>query len=261
MAHCMGYITLLVSVSPLYFCVAKGTDVFVRTGKDLLLDLNKDEENHSLTWFYDDIRTIIGPLTLTIVKRFSQTQPKFFNGYESRAIFFAQNDSLLLKNVQLSDSGVYTAHVTSDSVTDVAKYKLTVQDPVSRVELKVKFCSSDSSNLTVICRTLDSNISSTFTCRNQTCSHDGGEGTTPGASLDVYLENGSVICNHSNHVSSEKDVMKIEDLCEKTPESHVAATVTTVVIILIIIMLLVVGAVLYRCWKRQCHPIVEVCNR
>ncbi|XP_041658921.1 uncharacterized protein LOC121519888 [Cheilinus undulatus] len=199
---------------------AQETPVFKQTGTDLLLDVKEVtlEEGHDLTWLFNG-RTTIGRL-------FHGGKPIILGSYKSRAEFFEQNHTLLLKNVQLSDSGVYTARVNSDRVTVVAKHKLTVQDPVSRVELTVKSCSSDWSNLTVICRSLDSLISSTFTCRNQTCSHDGGEGTTPGASLDVYLENGSVICNHSNQVSSEEDFIKIEDLCGETPE-HLQTQIIT----------------------------------
>ncbi|XP_060901371.1 uncharacterized protein LOC132979517 [Labrus mixtus] len=148
-------------------------------------------------------------------------EPSFPESYKSRAEFSAQNHSLLLKNVQKRDSGVYRARVSGASISDVVEYSVTVLDPVSGVKLTVKLCSSDSTNVTVICSTEDSLINSTFTCDTQTCSHEGGEQAeiiTPGASLDVYLENGSVICNHSNQVSSTRDIQKIEDLCMKYEE-------------------------------------------
>ncbi|XP_041658923.1 uncharacterized protein LOC121519890 [Cheilinus undulatus] len=244
---------VVVALFLLSSCEAQETPVFKRTGMDLLLDVKEVtlEEGHDLTWLFNG-RTTIGRL-------FHGGKPIILGSYKSRAEFFEQNHSLLLKNVQLSDSGVYTARVNGDNVTDVAKYKLTVQDPVSRVELMVKSCSSDWSNLTVICRTLDSLISSTFTCKNQTCSHDRGEGTTPGASLDVYLENGSVICNHSNQVSSEEDARKIEDLCRRTSEHHNQiheATLTPILLAIVLVPLagVIVGALLYQQWKRKQHP-------
>ncbi|XP_041658472.1 uncharacterized protein LOC121519714 [Cheilinus undulatus] len=121
----------------------------------------------------------------------------------------------------------------------------------------VKSCSSDSSNLTVICRTLD--INNTFTCGRQTCSHEGGEGSTPGASLDVYLKDGSVICNHSNQASSEKDTRKIEDLCGRTLDPQqdkisTAATVPTVVSVLVLLVVVIAGVLLYRWYKSKEQP-------
>ncbi|XP_041658920.1 uncharacterized protein LOC121519887 [Cheilinus undulatus] len=245
---------VVVALFLLFSCEAQETPVFKRTGTDLLLDVKGvvtlKEEGHDLTWGFNGT-TPIGKLSYG-------GKPIAFGSYKSRAEFFAENHSLLLKNVQLNDSGVYVARVTS--VTDVAKHKVTVQDPVSRVELMVKSCSSDWSNLTVICRSLDSLISSTFTCRNQTCSHEGGERTTPGASLDIYLENGSVICNHSNQVSLEVDARKIEDLCGKTPEYHKQiheATLYSIVPAVVLVVLLagvIVGALLCRQWKRKQEP-------
>uniref|UniRef100_A0A3Q3GRA4 Ig-like domain-containing protein n=1 Tax=Labrus bergylta TaxID=56723 RepID=A0A3Q3GRA4_9LABR len=192
--------------------LSAGTPVFVQTGTDLLLDVKEPVDLNELdlfTWKVNGsvnvVRLINGNLTIS-------------PNYTSRAELSAQNHSLLLKNVQKGDSGVYRAHVAAETNTDVAEYSVTVLDPVSGVKLTVKLCSSDSTKVTVICSTEDSLINSTFTCDNQTCSHEGGERAeiiTPGVSLDVYLENGSVICNHSNQVSSTRDIQKIEEFCKK----------------------------------------------
>uniref|UniRef100_UPI0037E84732 uncharacterized protein n=1 Tax=Semicossyphus pulcher TaxID=241346 RepID=UPI0037E84732 len=193
------------------------TPVFVQTGHDLLLDVEKPvdlRESDLLTWRFNGSKNIA---------RYSDTSKTIFSSYLGRAEYFAQNLSLLLKNVQEDDSGDYRAEVSGEQRIDGAEYKVTVVDPVSPVKLTVKHCSTDSSNLTVTCSTLDSLISSTFTCVNQTCSHERGElseFTTSAASLRVYLENGFVICNHSNQVSWKKDVERIEDLCKKSDDSE-----------------------------------------
>uniref|UniRef100_A0A3Q3FFC2 Immunoglobulin subtype domain-containing protein n=1 Tax=Labrus bergylta TaxID=56723 RepID=A0A3Q3FFC2_9LABR len=172
------------------------------TGKDVSLDVKEPvvlKEADFFTWNVNGsdnaVRLINGKLNIS-------------SNYKSRAEFSAQNHSLLLKNVQKGDSGVYRALVSGDKDITVAEYSsfpvlkkvitlaLLLADPVSGVKLTVKLCSSNSTKVTVICSTEDSLISSTFTCDNQTCSHEGGERAeiiTPGASLDVYLENGSVI--------------------------------------------------------------------
>uniref|UniRef100_A0A3Q3ERW6 Ig-like domain-containing protein n=1 Tax=Labrus bergylta TaxID=56723 RepID=A0A3Q3ERW6_9LABR len=195
---------------------AQVTPVFVQTGTDLLLEVKKPvvlKELDLFTWKVNG--------SDNAVRLVHGGKPTISTNYISRAELSAQNHSLLLKNVQKRDSGVYRARVSADKEITVAEYSVTVLDPVSGVKLTVKLCSSDSTNVTVICSTEDSLINNTFTCDTQTCSHEGGERAeiiTPGASLDVYLENGSVICNHSNQVSSTKDIQKIEDFCRKPDE-------------------------------------------
>uniref|UniRef100_A0A3Q3FFA8 Ig-like domain-containing protein n=1 Tax=Labrus bergylta TaxID=56723 RepID=A0A3Q3FFA8_9LABR len=227
----MIFISLLSAVTP----------VFVQTGTDLLLEVKKPlvlKEADFFTWKVNGsvnvVRLINGNLTIS-------------SNYTSRAELSAQNHSLLLKNVQKRDSGVYRARVVADNNSDVAEYNVTVLDPVSGVKLTVKLCSSDSTKVTVICSTEDSLISNTFTCDNQTCSHEGGERAeiiTPGASLDVYLENGSAICNHSNQVSSTRDIQKIEDLCKKPEASKGSQYKVTPIVVAIVLSLGVVLAII-----------------
>ncbi|KAM6989240.1 uncharacterized protein LKV04_008929 isoform 2-T2 [Tautogolabrus adspersus] len=208
----MEPLVLLFSFSLLHLCDTQGTPVFVQTGKDLRLDVQKTvlKEGDDFTWSVND--------SINVVKLAYGDKPFIFPNYKSRAEFSAENHFILLKNVEKRDSGDYRARVSSASISDVAEYSVTVLDPVSGVNLTVKPCSSNSTNVTVICSTEDSLINSTFTCDKQTCSPEGGERAeiiTPGASLDVYLKSGSVICNHSNQVSSKTDTQKIEDFCIK----------------------------------------------
>uniref|UniRef100_A0A3Q3ERQ4 Ig-like domain-containing protein n=1 Tax=Labrus bergylta TaxID=56723 RepID=A0A3Q3ERQ4_9LABR len=183
----MIFISLLSAVTP----------VFVQTGTDLLLEVKEPvvlKEADLFTWNVNG--------SDNAVRLVHGGKPTISPNYTSRVELSAQTHSLLLKNVQKEDSGVYRARVSADNNSDVAEYSVTVLEsfPVLK-KLTVKLCSSDSTKVTVICSTEDSLISSTFTCDTQTCSHEGGERAeiiTPGASLDVYLENGSVICNHSN---------------------------------------------------------------
>ncbi|XP_034557985.1 CD48 antigen-like isoform X2 [Notolabrus celidotus] len=199
----------------LLVCVdAEVTPVFVQTGKDLLLDVKEAVtlgEDDQITWSVNETKSIA---------RFPTHGTSIVKSYSERAEYFALNHSLLLKNVEQSDRGDYRARVSGDANTDVAEYKVTVLDPVSPVKLTVNSCSSDSSHLTVTCSTQDSLISRTFTCDDQTCSDERGERaefTTPGASLNVYLQNNSIICVHKNEVSRTEDVIKIEAFCKKDP--------------------------------------------
>ncbi|XP_004555219.3 uncharacterized protein LOC101483209 [Maylandia zebra] len=175
--------------------------VFLLRGKDLHLDVEKSvvlDKKTELIWKVNE--------TNNIAKCGLNNDPVVFDKYEGRAELFRQNYSLLLKNVQHNDSGDYTAFMVSGEDQKVAEYKVIVQDAVSPVNLTVDSVSgsSDSCSLTVNCSTVDSQISSIFTCDAQNCSQvEENSLKTPDyySSLIVYLHGDFIICNHSNKVS------------------------------------------------------------
>ncbi|KAG8013827.1 hypothetical protein GBF38_016016 [Nibea albiflora] len=112
---------------------------------------------------------------------------------------------------------MYKAVIAAEEDKTVAEYEVTVQDPVSAVNLTVN-CSS-ALNFTVTCSTVDSHISSTFRCDNKTCSRESSTTTDP-SSIDVYLDQGFIFCNHSNHVSWEHKKEEIKSVCEPPPGSE-----------------------------------------
>ncbi|XP_069367040.1 SLAM family member 5-like isoform X1 [Paralichthys olivaceus] len=234
------------------------TPVFVQTGKDLLLDVMAPVHRFDrdlFQWRYNEKENII--------RLFSDNTTIIPDPYQGRVEFFRQNYSLLLKNVTQADSGDYRAGVQGNKDVSVGKYKVTVQDPVSPVHGNVSVSrSSDSCNLTVTCSTKDSHhISSTFRCDNKTCSQDEGgdrsKVTTSGASLRVYLSNGSsVICNHSNQVSSAEDIIKIEcdsfsDCVTKPPSPVVIAVIITVTVVVSVVVVIVAIAKVVQHRKKR----------
>ncbi|XP_067462654.1 CD48 antigen-like isoform X2 [Thunnus thynnus] len=201
------------------------TTVFVQKGKDLHLDVKKPVVLGNQAEFKWTVNN-----THNIVRLSPDNETRIIPGYEGRAEVSLQSHSLLLKNVQQSDSGDYTAHITGDEDQCLAEYKVIIQDPVSPVNLSVDSVSNstESCNLTVSCSTERSHINSTFGCDTQTCYQEGGEQsevTTSGSSVHVYLLNDSIICNHSNQVSWTKDLKKIQTLC---PLNTVSGAVTPV---------------------------------
>ncbi|XP_023280306.1 CD48 antigen-like [Seriola lalandi dorsalis] len=192
------------------------TPVFVQKGKDLLLEVMEPDvpENFSLlSWRFNGKDVLV---------RFLPSKEPIVSNvvYTGRVEASVKNFSVKLKNLQEADSGVYTARVIgTEEEQKLAGYNVTVQDPVSPVAMTVDSVSSssDSCSLTVTCSTQDSqHINSTFTCDTNTCSQEGGERskvTSSGASLNVYLLNDLIICNHSNHVSWTNDSKMIDDFC------------------------------------------------
>ncbi|KAK9539494.1 hypothetical protein VZT92_004596 [Zoarces viviparus] len=139
----------------------------------------------------------------------------------------------------------------------LAEYKVTVQGPVSPVELTVDSVdsvvsrSSDSCNLTVTCSTQHSHINSTFRCVSRSCSQEGGERpelTTSGASLHVYLVYDLIICKHSNQVNWTKDFKRIEHFCPQYAGSEGSSAGTSVYLVKMVVfsvgLIIMVSAVI-----------------
>ncbi|XP_047188046.1 uncharacterized protein LOC118310461 isoform X4 [Scophthalmus maximus] len=165
-----------------YSCQMQGSSAvtprFVLTGKDLLLDILSPVvvvENSDFKWKFQ--------LNVThnenVLKLYYGNKTKISVRYEGRTKISLQNYSLHLRNMQQADSGLYSAWINVDKDQCVGEYNVTVQDPVSPVELTVDYVSnsSDSCNLAVTCSTRDSHhINNLFTCDSKNCSHEeGGE--------------------------------------------------------------------------------------
>ncbi|XP_007552086.1 uncharacterized protein LOC103137986 isoform X2 [Poecilia formosa] len=197
------------------------TDVFVKTGDDLILNLTEAEipsNSRIWTWrFKDDV----------LVEFLNGSQPTVVNSRSGNVEVLKKSYSVKLKYLQKSHSGIYTAKVISPKEQTLTQCNVTVLDPVSPVDLSFTCASSSSSssfyNLTATCRTDDSSISITMRCDNQTCNQEGGERrsvTKSGSSLHIYQLKESVICIHSNQVSRNESKEKIEGYCPQHGESR-----------------------------------------
>ncbi|XP_039672094.1 uncharacterized protein LOC120568568 [Perca fluviatilis] len=242
----MELVVLLCAVSLLYSCEAQEpsavTPVFVKKGEDVLLNVTTADVSTEdiVSWKFNK--------TVNLVRFLPGRKPKVSDDYSGR-IELLENYSLKLKNLQEADSGVYTAVVSEDKEKQITGHKITVQDPVSPVNLSVDSVSnsSDWCNLTVSCRAQDSHINSTFRCDTHTCSQEGGERSQvihSAADLHVYLSKGSIICNHSNQVSWTKDIKIIKNVCPLLAEPAINVTALILgVIAVVLICILIVAAV------------------
>uniref|UniRef100_A0A665UWD9 Immunoglobulin V-set domain-containing protein n=1 Tax=Echeneis naucrates TaxID=173247 RepID=A0A665UWD9_ECHNA len=179
------------------------TPLFVQTGKDVLLELQADVPKKfiALQWSFNGSANLVS---------FSSGGVEISDSFTGRVEVCNQSYSVKLKNLQKSDSGVYSAVlIKADARPVITEHHVRVQ--VSPVTLTVHLLSSssDSCNLTVSCGTQElHHINSTLTCDNKTCRQEGGERskvTTSGSTLSIYLVKDTIICNHSNQVSWRKD--------------------------------------------------------
>ncbi|XP_075954793.1 uncharacterized protein LOC142956900 isoform X2 [Anarhichas minor] len=262
-------VALLFAVSLLNSCEAQGpsavTTVFVQKGDDLILNVHADvpEKFLFVEWTFNK--------TVSVVLFVPDEEPTVRPNFTGRLEFSVKKFSVKLKNLQEADSGVYTAGVKTLLVDkQLAKYKVTVQGPVSPVELTVDSVvsrSSDSCNLNVTCSTQHSHISSTFRCVSGTCSQEGGEQsvvTTSGASLRVYLVYGAIICNHSNHFTWTEDFNMTEHFCPQYDARHHVGVPVIAIRLPILILVIIAGVFvlfLYRRKRGNCQTSGSESNR
>uniref|UniRef100_A0A8C7S7Q0 Immunoglobulin V-set domain-containing protein n=1 Tax=Oncorhynchus mykiss TaxID=8022 RepID=A0A8C7S7Q0_ONCMY len=154
----------------------------------------------------------------TLVKYSNESSTvKVYTKYQGRIEFSEANFSLVLKNLQEGDSGLYDAGVSGEENKDVAKYQISVQERVVTPVLTVNSVSSinGNCNVTVTCR--GQNTSVTSSCNSSTCSQVGGESrgaeTSTVPLLSVYVAGGFIICNHSNQISWAPNMKEIETIC------------------------------------------------
>ncbi|KAM8850683.1 SLAM family member 5-like isoform 2-T2 [Spinachia spinachia] len=224
------------------------TPVFVLKGRDLLLKLGADlpEKFSFVEWKFNK--------TVSLVRIDAAGETNIFDHFPGRLEIPEKEFSVVLKNVQEADSGVYSAEApTLAGDNRLAEYKVTVQGPVSPVELTVDRVDSNSSgsgDLNVTCRTHNSHISSTFSV-DRVCSQEGGERsevTTSGASLQLYLLNDIIICNHSNQVNWIHNFITAEHLCSSNTDSPLPVGWVTAIILIAVGF---VGVFAWRCYRRK----------
>ncbi|CAI5640396.1 unnamed protein product [Oreochromis niloticus] len=225
--------------------------VFLLHGKDLHLNINKTvtlDKKTDLFWSFNEANNV--------AKCVFNNDPVIFDKYEGRAEISGQNYGLLLKNVQHSDSGDYTAVVSGGQKQSVAEYKVIVQDPVTPAELTVDPVSnsSDSCNLTVTCSTVGLNISSSFRCDGKICSHAEEKdlkATKNFSSLKVYMQQDTIFCNHSNKVSWNQTMKVLKSYCETKTVPSGATIIAASTSVLFFLTLFITLCVIMKCKSRR----------
>uniref|UniRef100_A0A8C7J5W6 Immunoglobulin V-set domain-containing protein n=1 Tax=Oncorhynchus kisutch TaxID=8019 RepID=A0A8C7J5W6_ONCKI len=221
------------------------TSVFVLKGQDVRLNVQTNvqlKDVDVIFWkFNRSDNVVMYPRKVT------------FERYRGRAELIVGDFSLLLKNLQEEDSGLYDAVVSGINDRNVFVYLFSekVEPPV----LTVNSVSSinGTCNVTVTCR--GQNTSVTSSCNSSTCSQVGGESrgaeTSTVPLLSVYVAGGSIICNHCNQVSWANDTKEIVELCPLKSGKTQTHKYCTQIHISNIIPLWIESCVLYFFYLRQ----------
>ncbi|XP_051980963.1 uncharacterized protein LOC127642388 isoform X2 [Xyrauchen texanus] len=171
--------------------------LFVQTGGSVTLDIQTHElpEFDDLVWMNEKSENIFRYISATKTARLHPS-------YKNRADFNTETFSLTLKNMQKTDSGVYTASASGEFNIIVAKHRVSVMDPVEAPVLSVNICS-------FTCKGHHFTISSTY---NSSCFQEEVR-SSGNYTLSLYCSGDFIICNHSNPVSWMNVTKEIHEFC------------------------------------------------
>ncbi|ROL43650.1 CD48 antigen [Anabarilius grahami] len=221
--------------------------VFVQTGDSVQLDI-QTHELPFLYWDKDNSRKIV-----TYISQIKEAV--YDTSYKKRVNFNTETFSLTLKNMQKTDSGLYRARAIGDNAY-VAAYRVSVIDAVEDPVLTVNsnWSSSDSCTVNFTCGAHDLMIHSSY--QNNRCSSE--EVTSHEIyTLILYCSEESIICNHSNPVSSKTDKIEIKQLCGENeilliPLYYSSSYKYVLIIVFGVVGVIVFGGlVLYCCCKNN----------
>uniref|UniRef100_A0A3P8V6W1 Natural killer cell receptor 2B4 immunoglobulin domain-containing protein n=1 Tax=Cynoglossus semilaevis TaxID=244447 RepID=A0A3P8V6W1_CYNSE len=221
---------------------------FVMTGQDLRLNVTAPvvlSKRDQFKWTFNNIEVIV-----TI---YADNYTEQDDSYTDRAFISAENKSLLLKNTQNNDSGLYRAELQTRRNKCLVQYQVMVQDMVSRPNLVVTRVSSSSAHcdLNVTCSTADSElITNSVSCNSSDCSLQETEtsrDTVSGAVLSLFLSHDNlVVCQLSNNVSQQRVTEEILQLCVTDSDSRFFIIIGSVVGVTVVICLVVIFILFYN---------------
>uniref|UniRef100_A0A8C2Q8Z9 Si:dkey-53k12.1 n=1 Tax=Cyprinus carpio TaxID=7962 RepID=A0A8C2Q8Z9_CYPCA len=179
--------------------------VFVQTGASVQLNIQTQQlpEFDDLYWTKDKSENLV-----KYTKESNKT--KLYSSYKDRVDFNDKTFSVTLKNMQKTDSGLYTARASGESENDIVTYRVSVIDAVEAPVLTVN--SNWSSPEPCIFTCIASNITVSFIYDSSICSPE--EVTSSDHyTLRLSCSGDSIMCNYSNPVSWKTDTEKVNELC------------------------------------------------
>ncbi|XP_026852086.2 uncharacterized protein LOC113568111 isoform X1 [Electrophorus electricus] len=213
--------------------IAAHKDMFRQVDSSVQLDIWSPKES---TEQFDDLSWIFDKNTIVMKYHRETNKTKLYPPYERRAEYNEVTHGLILKDLHRNDSGSYSARISGARDMIVSEYMLYVLEPVETPVLTPvpHQQSKDPCNVTVFCRGHDLSVS--FGCYNYTCeeskvrSH--GDNT-----IELYFQDKSIICNHSNAVSWNESIIEMNELCssEVWLWPVIASVAATVILLLLVI--------------------------
>uniref|UniRef100_A0A671LAW1 Si:ch211-209f23.6 n=1 Tax=Sinocyclocheilus anshuiensis TaxID=1608454 RepID=A0A671LAW1_9TELE len=168
--------------------------VFVQTGASVQLDIQTQELPEFDDLYWKNYKSE------NIVKYTSETKRvRLHSSYKDRMDFNNKTFSLTLKNMQKTDSGIYTAIASAESDNNIVTYRVSVIDVSFG-----NFCT-----VSFTCRAHELMIDSSY--QNNRCSPENVTSQINTFILDCSEE--FIICNHSNPVSWKEDKINTTQLC------------------------------------------------
>ncbi|XP_039532751.1 SLAM family member 9-like isoform X1 [Pimephales promelas] len=222
--------------------------VFVQTRDSVQLEIQTQKlpEFDLLSWINDKSETIVRYM---IESKTVRLHPS----YKDRVDFNDESFSLTLKNMQKTDSGLYTARTTGESNIEIT-YRVSVIDTVEAPVLTVNsHWSSDSCVIfSFTCRSHNLTLSSMFqhgSCSpEEVISHEN-------YNLTLNCSEESIICNHSNTVSWKEDRIHVQ-LCRDTERPQIKTSPMPLIGLILfgvvgVIVMVFSGLLLYCCCKNN----------
>ncbi|XP_060761309.1 SLAM family member 9-like isoform X3 [Neoarius graeffei] len=198
----MAVMMQLVSFLSLFVSITVSDGIFKLVNSSVQLDVQtKDYEFTDFTWSFNKSKNI--------VKCYKNSPSIAFTDYKNRVEVNEKTQSLTLKNLQKTDSGLYEAVASGEQNRIVAEYQLTVLDPVEKPVHNVSPQQSNGiCNVTLSCEA--QKLSVTAHCYSDRCDMKVKEKAVDGFhSLSLYVSNSFIICNHSNPVSWKNTTMEM----------------------------------------------------
>nr|XP_023671267.1 SLAM family member 9-like [Paramormyrops kingsleyae] len=160
-----------------------------------------------ITWKYNNT---------DILEHSMDSSPSYYNRDYTEKIQFDSSDfSLLIKNLDETNRGTYTAVIKDKNRNDFvkAKYHLHVLEAVSKPVIKPLSLSSAEGfcNVSVNCSVRDSWVY--YTCNQTQCSQTEPQ-SWPDVNITVTVYNGNITCTGSNRVSKETQSEPLGHACE-----------------------------------------------
>ncbi|KAI1901205.1 hypothetical protein AGOR_G00031900 [Albula goreensis] len=238
------YVTSLLAFLTQTVCRAEGP-VCVLKGSSKWLDVPEyqDLQFNTMFWNFNNDESV-----LEYSHKFKDLT--VYKAFKDKVEFSQTNFSLLLKNMQAGDSGLYTAKITdaNGKIKHVAKHRLSVKEAVPKPQVKVELLSSGGGycNVSVNCSAKDT--WATYTCDHTHCTQVQSTPSPSAINITVTATNGSILCESSNCASTSNQSASMEDHCTKVNSSNGVSkgVIIGVIIVVIGVTLVIVGIIVIK---------------